>query len=240
MKKYQSRLLRHEEARTTRNIFFYFFLILVLIGGIFFGGVPVLVKIASFFSDINTSSTPSGELDTTPPVTPRFNLPADAVNTNPISISGFTEGGAKIIIYLNDFEYKQVVAGEDGSFTAGEIHLNEGTNHLYVIAVDSSGNMSAPSAKIQITFDKTPPPLEISEPPNNSTFSGSSKKKLVIKGLTDPLAQFRVNGNLEFLTPEGNFTTTYNLNEGENIIKFEAIDPAGNKTEKELKITFVP
>jgi len=240
MKRYQSRLLNKEEARTTRNIFLYFILIAFLVGGLFFGGVPILVKIASFFSDINSSSTPTGELDTTPPVTPRFSLPPDAVNTNPIAINGFTEGGAKIIIYLNDSEYKQVVAGEDGSFTAGEINLKEGINSLYVIAVDSAGNKSQSSTKIQITYDKTPPTIEISEPPNNSTFSGAAKKRLTIKGITDPLAQLRVNGNSEFLTKEGNFTSTYNLNEGENIIKIEAVDPADNKTEKELKITFVP
>lgn len=240
MKRYQSRLLNKEEARTTRNILLYFVLIAVLIGGLFFAGVPILVKIASFFSDINSSSSPTGELDTTPPVTPRFNLPPDAVNVSPITINGFTEGGAKIIIYLNDSEYKQVVAGEDGSFSADKISLNEGVNTLYVMAVDSAGNKSAPSAKIQITYDKVAPTIEISEPNNNSTFNGSSKKKLTIKGVTDPLAQLKINGTSEFLTPEGNFTSIYNLNEGENIIKIEAIDPAGNKTEKELKITFVP
>lgn len=218
----------------------YFALIAFLIFALFFGGIPVLVRIASFFSDINSSGSLSGELDTVPPATPRFNFPSEATNQNPITIKGFAESGSKIIFFLDDSENKQVITGEDGTFLADNLKLHEGINRLYVVAVDSAGNESQPSGTMQISYDITPPTLEISEPTNNSTLSSANQKKIFLKGKTDQNALLKINDVLVFLSGDGSFSSSFTLNEGENLIKIEAADLAGNKTEKELKITFVP
>jgi hypothetical protein len=145
MKRYQSRLLNKEEARNTRRLFISGALILLILLALVFGGIPLLVKIAVTFSDINNINSPIEQIDKTPPAPPQISTPPEAIKTNPLTLSGFAEPGSKVQIFLSGIQYKEVIAAEDGTFMADSINLNEGLNVLYVLAVDKAGNQSKPN-----------------------------------------------------------------------------------------------
>jgi hypothetical protein len=48
-----------------------------------------------------------------------------------------------------------------------------------------------------------------------------------------------LNDRLIVVDEAGQFSTTYYLNEGENVLRFVAIDQAGNQGELEIKVKFL-
>ena len=234
-------MLKREETRSLRQTLFYSLLAIGLLVGLFLGGIPVLVKVAVFFSEVKNTNSPAIQQDTLPPGPPLFNSPPEAIKANPLTINGFAEPGSKIELFLNDSLYKEVLSANDGTFVIDGINLSEGENILYTIAQDKAGNKSQPSSKIHIILDSVPPALDIISPADNAVFYGDKQKKVIISGKTDPEGvELRINGDLQILDKDGSFKTAYSLSEGENLIKIEATDQSGNVTEKELKITFNP
>ena len=61
-----------------------------------------------------------------------------------------------------------------------------------------------------------------------------------VLGKTDPGVRVTVNGFWAVIDENNNFSYNLPLQNGENMIKIEAIDQAGNKTEKEIKVTYSP
>jgi hypothetical protein len=240
MKRYQSRLLNKEEARNTRKLFVSGALILAIILALVFGGIPLLVKIAVTFSDINNINSPIEQIDKTPPAPPQISTPPEAIKINPLTLSGFAEPGSKVQIFLNGSQLKDVLAAEDGTFMADNINLTEGLNVLYATAVDDALNQSQPSTKVNVVLDTKAPLLEISQPQNNAHFLGEKQRKMQIIGKTEVEASLTINNSSEILDKDGNFSSTLTLNEGDNTITITALDLAGNKTEKQIKVTYSP
>jgi hypothetical protein len=237
---FRSRLVKKEEARSLRKTLFFSGLSILLILALIFLGIPSLVKIAIFFSEIKGSSTPVEQSDLLPPAPPKITSLPWATNTSPISLSGFAEAGSTVEIFLNETSAAKVTSTQEGTYTIDNLNLAEGKNEIYAVAQDVSGNKSQPSQKITTLFDKTPPELTINEPADKTSFVGEKQRKMKISGKTEPDVDFLVNGHLEVLDKDGNFALSTTLTEGENIFKFEAQDSAGNKTEKEIKVTFSP
>lgn len=237
-KNFHSRLVKKEEARSLRRTVIFSGLSILFILGLVFWGIPSLVKIAVFFSEIKSSSTPVEQPDILPPAPPKINSLPEATNTSPISLSGFAEPGSTVEIFLNDSSTQKVVASEDGTFLSDSLNLTEGRNEIYTTTSDSSGNTSQPSTEIVIFFDKTSPELAINQPQDRAHFIGEKQRKIQISGKTEPGVSLTINEHLEILDKDGNFFLTYTLSEGENVLKFISTDRAGNKTEKEIKVTF--
>ncbi|PJE67723.1 hypothetical protein COU95_00810 [Candidatus Shapirobacteria bacterium CG10_big_fil_rev_8_21_14_0_10_40_9] len=237
---FHSRLVKKEEAKSLRRTVIFGGLTILFILGIIFLGIPTLVKIAVFFSEIKSSSVPVEQSDILPPAPPKINPLPEATNIGTIPISGFAEAGSTVEVFLNNSSYKKVVASEDGTFLVDSLLLTEGQNEIYTIAQDQAGNRSQPSETIIILFDKAPPTLEISQPQDGANFLGEKQRKIQISGKTEPGVSLTLNDHLQILDKDGNFSQTYALSEGENVFKFVATDLAGNKTEKEIKVTFAP
>ena len=240
MKRYQSRLLNKEEARNTRRLFISGALIIIIILALVFGGIPLLVKIAVTFSDINSINSPIERVDKIPPAPPQISTPPEAIKTNPLTLNGFAEPGSKVQIFLNSSLYKEIVTAEDGIFMADNINLNEGPNLLFAIASDKASNQSQSSTKVTVILDTKEPLLEVSQPQNNTRFSGEKQRKIQILGKTEVEAFLTINNSSEILDKDGNFSSSLTLGEGENIITIIALDLAGNKTEKQIKVTYSP
>ena len=68
----------------------------------------------------------------------------------------------------------------------------------------------------------------------------STENEIMVKGKTEEKATVTVNERFVVVGSEGNFEYSLTLSEGENKILIVAIDKAGNKTEKELKVTYTP
>lgn len=237
---FHSRLVKKEEAKSLRRTVIFGGLTILFILGIIFLGIPTLVKIAVFFSEIKSSGTPVEQSDILPPAPPKINSLPEATSTNSISLSGFAEAGSTVEVFLNNSSYKKVIASEDGTFLVDNLSLTEGQNEIYTIAQDQAGNLSQPSETILILFDKAPPTLEISQPQDGANFTGEKQRKIQISGKTEPGVNLIINDRLQILDKDGNFSLAFTLSEGENVLKFVATDKAENKTEKEIKVTFAP
>ena len=143
-------------------------------------------------------------------------------------------------IYLNGKNITTVISDSDSKFITEKLRLEEGRNTIYAIAIDKAGNQSSPSEKHYVLFDEEPPELTISSPEDGATFYGEQEKSITIQGKTEPGVSLTLNNRLVIVGSEGNFSTTYSLNEGENQIKLVASDKAGNETEKEITLVYFP
>jgi len=237
---FRSRLARKEEARNLRRALLYGLLTILVVILVLFWGIPSLVRIATFFNQWQSSSTPVGKSDLLPPAPPKINPIPAATKKDLLSISGQAEAGSTVEIFLQNAAIQTVVADNEGRFTIDRLKLSSGENKIHAVATDQAGNISQPSTKMTILFDNQAPELEIFSPQDRATFSGEKQKKVTISGKTEPGITLTINDRLIILNQEGNFSTTRQLSEGENIFKIVASDRADNQTEKEIKVTYTP
>jgi len=98
----------------------------------------------------------------------------------------------------------------------------------------STFNFKPSSFKV---IDSTPPLFSITEPKSSEVSTES--KTICIKGLVEPEAKVLINGKEATISDTSfEFSGCVNLQIGENIIKVEVSDKAGNNVTKEIKVKF--
>ena len=234
-----SRLLRKEEARSLRRAITFGFLTVILALALIFLGIPALIRMAIFLENLRSSSLPVETKDIFPPAPPQLKPLPEATNDAQVVVQGFAESGSAVEIFLNGKSTKKVIAENAGSFSTSSIKITSGRNEITAIATDKAGNSSQKSGKIIISYDEAPPELKISEPIDNAEFFGE-ENKITVKGKTEEKATVTVNERVVIVDSEGNFEYSLTLSEGENQILIVATDKAGNKTEKEIGLTYNP
>ena len=177
--------------------------------------------------------------DKVPPPPPYLQAPPKATN-KPLAVSGFSEPGANVTLFLNNSKVKEVVVDSEGGFSFEEVVLFEGENKIYAKAVDSAGNESKKSSEYIVIYDKTPPKLEIEAPTSGTKIEKEEERQIEIKGLTEANSQVTINGFWARVDDEGKFSYNLRLEEGENKIEILAKDEAGNETKKEISVSYEP
>jgi len=238
MRKYYSRRRQVEEKTNFKKSVTFIVLSLLIILGLFFFGVPLIAKLVGFITDLSKNDSPIKIADNTPPAPPRFNDLPDATSSEIVDISGITEEGAIVYIYLNDNE-NQIIANSYGEFNFSA-DLQKGENIIYALAQDESGNKSTESKRETILFDNEKPELEINSPSDGTNYYGNDQKEIEIIGTTEPDISLTVNDRFVSVDDEGNFKYKYNLSDGENSLNFKATDKAKNQTEKTITVKFTP
>lgn len=116
--------------------------------------------------------------------------------------------------------------------------LRKGSFNKPITSVSPTQTVSVPSASPTKAESQTPTSvpvsqitLEVTEPANNSIVSNSS---VMVKGKTSPGADVFINEKELKADSSGNFSTSLNLDEGENYILVSANDSNGNFSEKEI------
>jgi hypothetical protein len=175
--------------------------------------------------------------DTIPPQTPMLSAPVPATNSATLALSGFTEAKATVYLINGGQRTDEKTTDDQGSFVF-DISLNQGENHLSVVAADEAGNESAASREFVVIYDNESPMLELKDLTNGQEIVGKDKQSLTIAGKTEPKARVTVNDRLTTATSEGDFSLIYRLNEGENELKFKVMDQAGNQYEMSIKVLF--
>jgi hypothetical protein len=89
------------------------------------------------------------------------------------------------------------------------------------------------SSELGVLFDITPPKLEVSSPTNGLKTDADS---ILLRGKTEEGAKVLFNGK-SITNNKGDFETMVPLIVGENSLKVEAIDGAGNKSVKTIRLT---
>lgn len=235
---FYSRLAKTEQKRNLLRLFVFGALSLGLLILIFSRGLSVLANLAFFVSQSRKSGvtpTPSPVFLSPPILAP---LPS-ATNSAQIKLTGFSQKETMIEIFLNEESQGESKTDNQGQFEK-TVTLNKKENEIYGVTQDFLGNCSNPSGKIKIIFDQEPPELTIVAPEEGKRFYQEQNRTVEIRGQTEPEASLYFNDHLLILNSNGNFNTHLKLKEGENLLKFLVRDPAGNQTEKEVRVFYQP
>ncbi len=234
-----SRLQRIEEKKSQKQAVLFIFLTILLIVGVIFLGIPSLIKMAIFLSNLHSSGQAVETKDTVPPAPPRIQPTYEATNSSRLTLKGFAEAGSTVKLMKDGQEVKKAVTDKDGQFMIDGINLQAGENTYFTKAVDSTNNESKPSAQISVVYDNTPPELEISNPTDGAQFYDVDKE-VIVSGKTEVEAKITVNDLFVLVEQDGSFVKKIPLQEGDNDIKVKATDKAGNTITKSVIVKYSP
>ena len=237
MKKYR-KYISTEQTKNQKRAFFYIFLTIIVILALYFVGIPLLSKIATFVSSLKGNNSQISNSDITPPPPPKFKNFPEYTNQQEISLSGNTEAGTTVKITFNGQD-KEALSDASGQFSFNFVLEND-TNTFAAIAIDQSGNQSQKTNDFQITYDKKPPEMEIKSPNDGSSFYGSAQRQVTVEGTTEADASVTINNRIISVDDDGLFQYTTTLSEGSNTFNIKASDLAGNLTEKNIVLNFNP
>lgn len=229
-----SRLVRKEQKKLSRQTFGIVFLSVIIL--IFFIFVLLPGGVRLFFSILD-SNTGLDTTDTFPPQVPILSSPVEATYSASIKLSGFAEPESTVILVLDGQKHDEISVTEAGEFEY-DFKLKEGENSFVLYGIDQVENTSETTRKYVVVYDKDAPVITIESPENDAVIESKINQVLSISGKTEAGAKIYLNDRLLSTRSDGTFTGTYNLSEGENSLKFRAIDRAGNESETELKVTF--
>lgn len=200
-------------------------------------GVPLLVNLSLFLSGSKNTQTQPVSQDNSfiaPPVLDSF---PEATASADIIITGIASKNQTINLYLNDNLTDSVKTQDDGKFQFKET-LKPGENTIKA-TVDVSGKESEFSNVLTVAFKSAPPSLNLDSPSDGQSFS-KDQNTATVKGVTDPDVKVTVNGFWAITDSQGNFSYDLPLQNGDNKITVIATDMAGNKNEKDIKVTYSP
>ena len=239
----RSRLSRHAQRKTQKNLFLSLLGIVVVLFVLFKFGIPLLINITLFMS----GSKPSQNLNKNDAVfiaPPILNPIPSATNSAEIVVSGTGDPKQTILLFLNESLSDKVQTKDDGTFSISET-LNPGENTIKakVQKDPSTGseqvNQSDFSQTFTVVFKNAAPSLTVDSPTDGQTFS-KDQNTVDVKGSTDPDVKVTVNDFWAIADGSSKFSYTIILKPGENPIKIQAVDQAGNKTEKNIKVIYNP
>lgn len=238
MKKFRrsrSRLKKIEEKNSLKQAVFFFFLTIVLLVVVFFLGIPGIVKLAVLLGGKNTVSQQTDE--NVPIGQPRLSPLPQATNSAQLAINGYAPEDMEVMILLNGQNVKKVTSNKNGEFSIKAIELKEGNNTIEAVGID--GENKSEAYITTVFLKKTAPELEITSPKDGDSFFDKDQE-IEVKGTTETGNLVLINGHLAIVDSSGNFSLMMVLTEGENEIKIQSQDKAGNKEEIVLKVNYTP
>lgn len=231
----QSRLDEIAEKRSIRYTIFIIGGIIALILGFFFYGVPMIVNLSILAGklggdkDIDLSTVSSSYI--APPVLDPIK---DATNSAKVTISGSALPNQEIRLYVNGEFIDQISVKDNKIFVFKDVILEPGDNDLKVKAIVADKE-SDYSQILRIVYINKAPSLEITSPLDNQNISNGDGQ-VKVEGRTDSWVRVVINGYWAIVDSDGTFSYLLHLQKGDNNITVEAMDAAGNKTEKQLKV----
>lgn len=228
------RIVNKAKKRFIYTIIFCLFLLYATITWILpsvIGGVSSVSQ--KFKKPIPIEKSVAEDATMAPPV---LNIPYESTNSAKINISGYSTPGTKVEVYLNNALDQTTDVNSNGSFTAMDINLNDGTNTVYGKTVDND-KRSLASKTLNVVLDSSKPKLSISEPSDGKEINGGDKK-ITVSGKTDTDSKTYINDGQVIVSKDGSFSTSIPLNDGDNTITIKAINSALTSTTIELKVIY--
>lgn len=233
-----SRLARSEERKNIKRAIIFGALTIGIVIIFIFFGLPIVARFAGFLTDLRKSGSPIEISDNTPPAPPILERFAEYTKDQQLKISGKTEPGATVTLFLNTND-EEIIANKDGEFNY-TFKLRKGENTISVKAKDSAGNESQESKVYEVVFDNESPDLEITSPEEGKEYYGSKERQITIEGLTEDGISLTINDRIVAVDEDGTFTFLTTLNEGKNNFNIKSTDKAGNQTEMDFSVSFTP
>lgn len=152
----------------------------------------------------------------------------DTVYDQEVSLQGHgVEPNAEVTVILNGEEHTKVNADGDGKFSF-KLTLNEGKNTLQLAATYKDKIKKSSEKGIEYIIPE--PPLEISEPSNNTE---TQESKITVKGKTESGVIVQILGYDVEVKEDGTFEHEVELSPGDNEIQITADN---GKKKKQLVI----
>lgn len=173
-----------------------------------------------------------------PPVPVVNNLPL-LTNSSTVTISGFAEPYAQVIINDQQKELIRIYSDSLGNFSSNLAFL-EGWHYLQALAVDSNGNRSQPSLEQKLFVDLTPPVVKFLTPSENAlissttTVEASATDNYKVKEVKFYLSE-KLLGEVSAEPYRLDFDTSIYDN-GKYRLKAVAKDEAGNQSQTEIPV----
>jgi hypothetical protein len=234
----KTRLTKLEEKRNFKQAFIFGLLSIILLFVFLIIGLPALIKLAIFIGE-KKAATPIKEENGITLQAPVFDYLPEATNSAFLNLKGFAQEETKVEIILNGEKLKEVTPDEEGEFELKGITLQSGKNKIKARTIDKNDHQSDFSQEVVIVLDNQAPSLAISQPEDGDKFF-DKEREIMLSGQTEKEATVYVNNRLALVDKEGGFSLNYELAEGDNQLKFTAFDLAGNKTEKEITVSYTP
>lgn len=234
----RSRLARQENKKMAKQTLVIIISAIVFLILFFWVGIPGLINLAVNLGNSKASTKFGNESDTIPPVPPQLEVLPVATSSATIDIKGIAESGSTVYLYQDQSKIQETTADNTGTFAFLNISLTQGSSEFSTQSIDQAGNQSHMSNPQTISFDDQAPELEITSPSDGSSFLGVTEQFIDIAGKTDQDATVFLNDRQLVVTADGTFFTKHELKEGDNTLSFTAIDPANNKTDLEIKVSF--
>lgn len=234
----RSRLSKKQTYKSVKNLFWSVIGIMAIIFILVKFGIPLLVNFSLFLSGTQADQKSQSKDNNSFVPIPILSSQNVATNSAQTKIQGSASPQHSIILYLNGNLADKVSTDANGNFSS-TITLSPNTNIIKAKAVASDGKESEFSEGLTIIFKNTSPTLDISAPSDNQSFS-KDQNHAEVKGKTDSQVRVTINDFWAIIDEDNNFLYNLPLKEGVNEIKIVATDQAGNKTEKNLKVTYSP
>ncbi|MCP4590885.1 MAG: hypothetical protein GY842_09075, partial [bacterium] len=148
-------------------------------------------------------------------------------DTNELLVEGVTDPDATV--WLNDW-FQSLEVSAEGSFSV-VYPLQEGVNEIELVAVDDAGNQA--SLVREITLLTAPPDVVVLNPPDGLWIN---ERMLSVQGTVPPGIRVQVDQAEAQVDEEGRFNVDVVLEEGENIVRVEAIDAVENVSVEERRV----
>ena len=165
---------------------------------------------------------------------PVITSPADGSYTNKdtATVEGTSSPNTAITLFNNGEQIAETATNGEGAFSA-EVGLQDGTNVLTAKASTDVGSTES-SEPVVIILDQVKPELAITSPADGTKYN---KETVTVTGtVADENLDFvKVNGQPATVT-NGKYSKRILLDEGSNQITVQAMDKAGNSTEKSVTI----
>lgn len=233
-----SRLTRVKNKRATKQATLYIVLA-VIIGFVMIAwGIPEIARLSGLLIQTDNGDQSLDELRPTPPI---FSDIPESANQDKVDIAGFAQPGVEVLLYVNGTLHKKILTDEAGIFRFGAVPLTDGDNRVYAYALTSRGTESEQSREYSIVVDKSAPEVTLISPTDGQVYRGERERIAEIKGsVGEEGVKVYVGDRMAIVNPDGTFSLSYQLIEGEQEIVIKAIDKAENEAELILRLRWEP
>ncbi len=230
-----SRLIRHEERQQRKRLIWALGGMLSLVIFLFVFGLKILVGFSLFVDRFrgNVPQQSQGQELILPPILDP--LP-EATNSASITITGKSDPGVKVVLYIDEEESTTIPVENDGTFSLTK-KLSEGDHTVSAKAKNDKDVLSGLSNVVSVAISRTKPELTVTSPQEGARIVGDSNT-LIVKGKTASDNTVTVNDRLAVVGNDGSFTYTQTLSEGETTLRIVVTDPAGNQETIDRHVTY--
>jgi hypothetical protein len=223
-----------------RTLFTRIFLIVLIPALMYFWGLAIIGNIANFwdiFTPVSKGTFKQDLGEEVPVLPPTISALPKAVKDSKLTISGFTQEGMQVEIFLNGDQIALVRSDKNGQFSFDGAALNEGDNEIYVKAKNGLKVESGPSEKITVKYLKKPPFLELTNLGDNADLRQNTNI-FALTGKTEPGISVTINGSFVFVDNNGSFSFQLALPDGASLVTAVSTDSAGNQATITRNVTF--